>query len=405
MKLFSDKLLKQDVNKEKGKTLSCPACGLYKNCNSPRMKAFGRFKKGILNIGEAPGEVEDKRGKPWQGKAGQALQSMYSSLGIDLFEDCLNVNTVNCRTPDNRTPSGHEISCCRKFVLKVIKEHKPKVIILLGGTAVQCLIGYRWTRQLGGIMKWRGFAIPDSDFEAWICPVFHPSFVLRSEERVVKVIWKKDLERAFHCLDEPFPQHLDAIRYLENDLSVLSQYKGQPIAFDYETTGIKPHAKGHRVICASVAVSEEKVYTFMMPQKRSEQRPFLELLEDKGTPKLAHNIKYEDHWSKEILRTQVQGWRFDSMLAAHVLDNRPGICSLKFQTYVNFGSVDYETDVFQYLQAVDIKNGNSFNRIHELIETEEGQERLLKYCALDSLFEYRLATLQMEKLKYSFIPF
>jgi len=72
-----------------GKTYSCASCGLYKNALSPKMKSYGAFKKEILNIGEAPGEVEDKRGMPWQGKTGRLLKKTYRRLGVDLFEDCL----------------------------------------------------------------------------------------------------------------------------------------------------------------------------------------------------------------------------------------------------------------------------------------------------------------------------
>ena len=64
-----------------GKTYSCASCGLYKNALSPKMRAYGEFKKEILNIGEAPGEVEDKRGMPWQGKSGRLLKKVYRRLG------------------------------------------------------------------------------------------------------------------------------------------------------------------------------------------------------------------------------------------------------------------------------------------------------------------------------------
>ena len=60
-------------SRKNGKIHSCASCGLYRNCRHPKMKPFGNFKKGILNIGEAPGDIEDQRGKPWQGKTGQLL--------------------------------------------------------------------------------------------------------------------------------------------------------------------------------------------------------------------------------------------------------------------------------------------------------------------------------------------
>ena len=194
----------QTVARAKGKTFTCVSCGLYLNCNSPKMRPYGNFRKGILNIGEAPGEVEDKYNKPWQGRAGKLLQKTYAKLGIDLFEDCLNMNAVSCRPSnekgDNRTPTNSEIDNCRRFVLRTIEKYKPKLIVLFGGVAVQSLIGYRWKNNLGSISKWRGWTIPDQDFQCWICPVFHPSYILRSEGGVEEVVWKNDLKQAINLV-------------------------------------------------------------------------------------------------------------------------------------------------------------------------------------------------------------
>ena len=71
----------------------------------------------------------------------------------------------------------------KKLALKIIEKYKPKVIILLGGSSLLSMIGYRWKKDLGGITKWRGWTIPDRDFKAWICPTFHPSYVDRKQEK------------------------------------------------------------------------------------------------------------------------------------------------------------------------------------------------------------------------------
>ena len=142
MEGFFSKKETKSKSRPGGKILSCASCGLYRDCISPKMNAFGNFKKGILNIGEAPGEIEDQEGKQWQGKTGRALKRAYRKLGIDLFEDCLNINAVNCRPPDNRTPSNYEIDCCRAVkVSKVIEEYQPRVIVLLGNAALQSFLG------------------------------------------------------------------------------------------------------------------------------------------------------------------------------------------------------------------------------------------------------------------------
>lgn len=389
-----------------GKIHSCYTCGLFRNVMSPKMEPYGRFRMGIMNIGEAPGETEDRRGKPWQGKAGRMLQRAYRELGVDLFKDCLNMNAVNCRPTTskgtNRTPSGKELQACRRIVMKAIEEHKPKVIILLGGQALESVIGARWRKNLGGISKWRGFVIPDRKFGAWICPVWHPSFVQRLGTVEAENIWMQDLKRALSMAEVPFPKSNDERNQVEiiNSPSELV-VEGDLLEFDYETTGLKPHAKGHRIVCAAVASSPEHAQVFMMPSSKAEREPFLKLLRDKKIGKMAHNMKFEDTWTRVRLRTQVENWAWDSMLAAHILDNRPGITGLKFQTYLHFGVPDYDDEVAPFLKKEDSKSGNSMNQVLELVKSREGREKLMTYCGMDALFGYRLAMLQMSIIEGS----
>ncbi len=383
------------------KTLTCSHCGLYKLCTTPKMAPYGNFRKKIMNIGEAPGEVEDKMGKPFQGKTGQLLQHTYKKLGIDLFEDCININASLCRPVDrqtsNRPPSNQELDCCRRLILRHITQYKPKVIVLFGNAAVYSLIGHRWKRDLGGITKWRGWTIPDQDFNAWLCPTFHPSFIERSEENDINTIWQQDLKRAIGKLAEPFVIQQDPeIHYIDN-LNVLADIKSD-FAFDYETTGLKPHAIGHRIICTAVAPSESYAYVFPMPTSRKQCQPFIDLLLNPKLGKIAQNMKFEYAWTKERLRVEVQNWLWDTMLMSHVLDNRPGATSLKFQTYVNFGVVDYASEITPYLQAKEQNNGNAINRIYELLAKPDGMQQLLRYCALDAVYEYRLAMKQRENI-------
>jgi len=386
-----------------GKTYSCVSCELYKDCKSPKMTSFGNFKKKIMNIGEAPGEVEDERGKPFQGKTGKLLELTYRALGIDLFEDCININAANCRPTDedgnNRPPTNFEIECCRPIVQRAISEYKPKVIVLLGNSAVYSMIGHRWKKDLGGIMKWRGWAIPDQDYKAWICPTFHPSFVERSEGKVEKVIWVDDLKQAFEKAKEPFPVYVEPKIDVIEDLSVLDYIPDHSfVAIDYETTGLKPHAEGHRIICASVADSRDHAYVFMMPETKKERMPFLDLLANPKIWKVAQNMKFEEAWSVVRLRQPVIGWAHDTMLATHVLDNRPGITGLKFQTYVNFGIVDYASEIDYFLKPKDSSSANNINRIMEVFDRQGGKNMLLQYCGLDAIYELRLYEKQSENI-------
>jgi len=378
------------------------------------MDYSGKGKKGILNIGEAPGEIEDRRGKQWQGKMGRVLKRTYRRLGVDLFEDCWNINTINCRPTDekgnNRPPTDDEIACCRRRVLKVIDQLKPKVIVLLGGAAVKCLIGYRWKKDLGGISKWRGWTIPDRDFNAWVCPVFHPSYVERqSKYPEVETVWMQDLERALDMVNKPFPSFRNESELVEivespRDIRLVLRdlrRARRMVAFDFEATGLKPHnTKKHQIVCVSFCNNSNRSFSIPWPEDRKQIARFRWLLEDADVPKVAHNMKFEWTWANVLHKILVNPFVWDSMQAAHVLDNRPGITSLKFQTCINFGVYDYDSEVESYLKGTDPRNANSVNRIMELWNTRSGREKLLTYCGMDALYTYRLARRQMEEMGF-----
>jgi len=132
----------------------------------------------------------------------------------------------------------------------------------------------------------------------------------------------------------------------------------------------------------------------MLPKSRKGRKPFTDLLQRTTVGKIAQNMKFEDNWTNVRLHIPVNNWIWDTMLASHILDNRPRVTGLKFQTYVQFGIIDYDSEVNPYLLAVDAKNANAINRIDELLKKPDGEKLLLKYCAMDSIFEYRLAMLQ-----------
>lgn len=394
----------QSKERPDGKSLTCYSCGLYRNCETPKMQPYGNFKKGILNIGTFPSLADDRRGKPFQGRVGQLLQATYSMFGVDLFEDCLNINAVNCLP--GKDPTNYNLDCCRRIVLSVIEKYKPKVIILFGIQAVYSLIGNRWKGALNGIDQWRGWTIPDQDFKTWICPVFAPEYVDKIDKPEVYKVWETDLGRALTVrLKELSVPEKPTIKVID-DLEPLTKIEyGSIISFDYETTGLKPHAKGHRIVCCSIATDEDNAFVFEMPNLVEKRKPFIDILRNKSIRKMAHNLKFEESWSYERLKTRVRGWYWDSMLAAHLLDNRAGITGLKFQTYVNFGIVNYNETVSPWLQATDSKNANSLNRLQEYFATKQGREETLKYCALDSIYEFRLSILQQKQIEVLSLPF
>lgn len=414
MRGFFSKAQVEDPAYKSGKGIhSCPSCGLYQNVLSPKMEPYGEGKQGVMVIGEAPGEDEDRRGKPWQGKAGKQLQKAFKRQGIDLFQDCVSLNAINCRPTDkkgrNTTPTGQQIACCRRRVLNAVQEYKPRVVILQGGSAVSSVIGHRWHRNLGGVNKWRGWAIPDRELGAWVCPTFHPSYVQRQEEQnEVQVLWEQDLHKAVGMAGESLPSYADeegGVVITEDVGSVLevlrdpSSYEDPDhrlLAFDLETTGLKPYnTQDHQVATISFCAQPDQAYAIPMPTEPEHLEQLREILEDPAIGKIAANMMFEDNWMVTMYGIKPYPWVFDTMQAAHVLDNRPGITGLKFQVYVRFGLVGYDEEVQPYLKS---PSSHEPNRVMELMRSRGGRKQLLRYCGMDSLLEYRLAKLQREEL-------
>jgi len=361
-----------------------------------------------LIIAEAPGAAEDKEGVQLIGDAGKFLRKKLKWQGIDLDRDCRKTNSITCRPTDDkgesRSPNDLEIDCCRPNVWKEIEAFKPHLILLLGNAAIKSFLGHRWHKDLGGVFKWRGWHIPDRETGAWVVPMFHPSYVIREEKNpAIEQIFNADLKAALKLLDKPVPRFpdeaglieiIDSPKLLCERLEGLLEWK-ERMAFDYETTGLKPHRKGHRIVSCSICVGDMTCWAFDMPTGGKPLSLYRQVMMDPDIPKVAQNLKFEDNWTNEIIGCPVDGWEWDTMLVSHILDNREGITGLKFQSYVRFGLLDYSSHIEPFLRGVDEKDSNSFNRIDEI-----PREDLLIYNGVDSLIEYKLALLQMEAMGY-----
>ncbi len=112
---------------------------------------------------------------------------------------------------------------------------------------------------------------------------------------------------------------------------------------DFETTGKKPHKEGHKILSVSFSLYQGTATAF--PIFYDDKKFMLMLkrvLTNKNLNKVAHNIKFEDTWSKWILGYHIRPWIQDTQIKVHCIDNRNKVTSLKFQGYVRNGIVGYE---------------------------------------------------------------
>ena len=163
--------------------ISIKNCDLKKHAKNI-VFSDGNPKSKIMLIGEAPGANEDQEGLPFVGKAGQLLDKMLSAIDLDRKKVYIS-NIINYRPPENRRPTEHEIKRYLPFISKHIEIIKPKILVLLGSTAMNALIGNEIV-----ISKMRGKWI-EKQFgtcKTSVIITFHPAFLMRQPAQK-KMAW------------------------------------------------------------------------------------------------------------------------------------------------------------------------------------------------------------------------
>ena len=130
----------------------------------------------LMFIGEAPGEQEDRTGRPFVGRAGRKLDEIIQAMGL-ARQDVYIANVLKSRPPANRTPLPTEVEQCAAYLADQIRIIQPKVIVGLGGPAVKWLLGTNV-----GITKLRGQwdTFTDAEVSVPVMPTFHPAYLLRN---------------------------------------------------------------------------------------------------------------------------------------------------------------------------------------------------------------------------------
>ena len=383
------------VQKERsgGLVPRCGACGLFKTCESPKMGVYGKGEREVLVIGEAPGKTEDEEGRPFIGKAGLFLRQTLDHLDVDLDRDAWTTNALICRPPKNKTPDARQISYCRPNVRKAIARTEPRVVVLLGKSALTSLMERYWKGDIGAVERWVGWRIPCQDH--WICPTYHPAFLIRMKNPLMDRLFSDHLRAAFSIERDPpkQPDFHKRIRLVYSDAEVRQWLKriddeGGWVVVDYETNCIKPEWPKARIVSCAISNGRE---TISYPWSGDAIEVTGLFLRSKRTRKIAANLKFEERWTRATFGHGVVNWGWDTMLASHCLDNRPGICSLKFQAFVKLGIPTYNENVEPYLTN---KEG-PYNRIREI-----DLATLLFYGGTDALLEYHLAIRQRREMGY-----
>ena len=156
----------------------------------------GNPSSQIMLVGEGPGEKEDEEGKPFIGDAGTLLNKMLNAIKIKR-ENIYITNVVNYRPPNNRKPEISEINRYSVFLREHISIINPKILILMGSTAMEAIFGQKLkiSKERG---KWKEIIINQKTFLTIL--TFHPAYLLRQPDQK-KYSWE-DLKNIRKKIDE-----------------------------------------------------------------------------------------------------------------------------------------------------------------------------------------------------------
>lgn len=171
----------------------CCKCSLGKT-RQKFVFGTGNPESNLMLVGEAPGEDEDKQGKPFVGRAGQLLDKMLKAIDFHRSEIYI-TNIIKCRPPGNRNPNLEEIESCLPILLKQIRLIQPKIIVTLGRIAAQTLLNTTQSiaRLRGQIHNFQGI---------FILVTYHPAALLRNEQ------WKRPAWDDLQLLRKYYDTHI-----------------------------------------------------------------------------------------------------------------------------------------------------------------------------------------------------
>ena len=151
---------------------NCTLCDLSKTRTNV-VFGEGNPNAKLMFIGEGPGEMEDKTGRPFVGRAGKLLTKIIENV-LELERDDVYIaNIVKCRPPNNRVPTIEEAQTCKPYLLKQIEIIDPEILVCLGKTAFMYLLDtdVPISKVRGQIFEYKGKKV---------IPTYHPSYLLRN---------------------------------------------------------------------------------------------------------------------------------------------------------------------------------------------------------------------------------
>lgn len=306
---------------------------------------FRASERRVMIVGEAPGRTEDTYGSPFIGPAGRLLSQTLAKAGISSYYV---TNAVKC-FPD-AAPKPIHIRSCSSHLEAEISDVRPTHILCLGNTALRRIIGP------GNVTEMAGKEIWNERYQCWAMATLHPAAVLRSPGYTPA--WEADIFRFAHLVrggSLPKEPPVEVLLVTTDDqreaIADLLNHK-TAVSYDFEAASLP---WWHKDFAAhSIALSFDGRTSYVIPLCHDDVPPDIatanssfvrhlaSLLKSSSAIKIAHNAIYDDLvWYR--IGGVLPGVQFDTMLAAHLLDeNRPK--SLKWLGRALLGWPDWGID-------------------------------------------------------------
>ncbi len=164
--------MEQEFDNLKNSVAGCVRCNLT-HSRTQVVFGEGNIHAGIMLIGEGPGYYEDVQGRPFVGPSGELLDKILGACGFTRWEHVYIANIVKCRPPQNREPLPEERKACLPYLKEQIRLINPRIIVLLGATALKGLISaeMRISEIRGTWIDWENRNV---------MPTYHPAALLRN---------------------------------------------------------------------------------------------------------------------------------------------------------------------------------------------------------------------------------
>lgn len=380
----------------------CTRCALADNCKYICMMGEGPVPSKAMVIGESPGWVEDRVGRPFKADAGMYLEGCFNDVELDLI-DMYVTNAVKCHPPkvDKDALVKAAVKPCREYLEEEIRRVKPDVILVLGAPALKAVL------KMDGITKKRGHEYWSEEFNCWIVVAMHPAWVLRNPHGHEDFL--SDMKRFARRLrgEEPKQPEVRECTTPEQVKECFDHFEqcveeGKPFAFDFETKGYfhyKPDAK-----IWMISLSDDPQLGWAIPLEHPESPfsdtilkmeiwPRLKRLLERGKT-IGHNVKFDAKWGR--IRDIVINIYYDTMVAAHLINENRRV-SLEALAASEFGAGEWGKKKIKFDPPSPLADmlpygGRDAAHTYELflltrrqLEERQGLARLYKHACLPGI--------------------